>query len=142
MSSAIALVLAVFVLLAAGAFVAALISWHRANLDRLRSDFAALAAEKLEEKANDLSEKNAKDVKPLFDALRQNIDDLRKVAESAKDVNIKLGGELAVKIDEVGKKAQNLGKQRQGLTLSSRLAHVRRACRTLRCSMACTGRCS
>ena len=111
MSSAIALVLAVFVLLAAGAFVAALISWHRANLDRLRSDFAALAAEKLEEKANDLSEKNAKDVKPLFDALRQNIDDLRKVAESAKDVNIKLGGELAVKIDEVGKKAQNLGKQ-------------------------------
>ena len=111
MNSAIALLLVGVVLLLAAAFVVVLIFWHRANIDRLRSDFAALAAEKLEEKASDLSEKNARDVKPLFDALRQNIDDLRKVAESARDVNIKLGGELAVKIDEVGKKAQNLGKQ-------------------------------
>ena len=30
------------------AFVVALACWHKANLDRLRSEFAALAAEKLE----------------------------------------------------------------------------------------------
>lgn len=93
------------------AFVVALACWHKANLDRLRSEFAALAAEKLEEKAGDLSAKNARDVKPLFDALRQNIDDFKKVAESTKDANLKLGGALSAKIDEVGKKAQNLGRQ-------------------------------
>ncbi len=78
---------------------------------RLRSEFSSLAADKLEEKSGLLSEKNAKDVKPLFDALRQNIDELRKAAESVKDSNVKLGGELSTRIDEVGRKAQSLGRQ-------------------------------
>ena len=81
------------------------------TIARLRSEFSSLAADKLEEKSGQLSEKNAKDVKPLFDALRQNIDELRKVAESVKDSNVKLGGELSTRIDEVGRKAQSLGRQ-------------------------------
>ena len=78
---------------------------------RLRSEFSSLAAEQLEQKSGQLSERNAKDVKPLFDTLRQNIDELRKVTESVKDSNVKLGGELSTKIDEVGRKAQSLGQQ-------------------------------
>lgn len=78
---------------------------------RLRSEFSSLAADKLEEKSGLLSERNARDVKPLFDALRQNIDELRKAAESVKDSNVKLGGELSTRIDEVGRKAQSLGRQ-------------------------------
>ena len=78
---------------------------------RLRSEFSALAADKLEEKSGLLSERNAKDVKPLFDALRQNIDEFRKAAESARESNVKLGGELSARIEEVGRKAQSLGRQ-------------------------------
>jgi len=110
------------------AFVAALAALHRArqsakessdelrrtmdeSVARLRSEFSSLAADKLEEKSGVLSERNAKDVKPLFDALRQNIDELRKVTESTRDSNAKLGGELSAKIEEVGRKAQSLGRQ-------------------------------
>lgn len=93
----------------------ALVATLRRSLDetaaRLRSEFAALAADKLEEKSGLLSERNAKDVKPLFDALRQNIDEFRKAAESARESNLKLGGELSARIDEVGRKAQSLGRQ-------------------------------
>ena len=78
---------------------------------RLRSEFAALAADKLEEKSGILSERNARDVKPLFDALRQNIDEFRKAAESTRESNVKLGGELSARIEEVGRKAQSLGRQ-------------------------------
>ena len=81
------------------------------TIARLRSEFSSLAADKLEEKTGLLSERNAKDVKPLFDALRQNIDELRKATDSVKESNVKLGGELSTRIDEVGRKAQSLGRQ-------------------------------
>jgi DNA recombination protein RmuC len=81
------------------------------TIARLRSEFSALAADKLEEKSGILSERNAKDVKPLFDALRQNIDEFRKAAESTRESNVKLGGELSARIEEVGRKAQSLGRQ-------------------------------
>lgn len=81
------------------------------TIAHLRSEFAALAADKLEEKSGILSERNAKDVKPLFDALRQNIDEFRKAAESTRESNVKLGGELSARIEEVGRKAQSLGRQ-------------------------------
>ena len=87
---------------------------------RLRSEFSSLAADKLEEKSGQLSERNAKDVKPLFDALRHNIDELRKVTESVKDSNVKLGGELSTKIDEVGRKAQSLGRQAEDFVTALR----------------------
>ncbi len=104
-------VLAALVVTLALAFVVVTVFWHKASADRLRSEFAALAAEKLEEKANDLSAKNARDVKPLFDSLRQNIDDFKKAAASTMDANIRLGGELTAKLDEVGRNAASLGRQ-------------------------------
>ena len=81
------------------------------TIARLRSEFSALAADKLEEKSGLLSERNAKDVKTLLDALRQNLDEFRKAAESARESNVKLGGELSARIEEVGRKAQSLGRQ-------------------------------
>ena len=113
-----AMALAVLAGLFAVAFAIALVGLAKARraandnaLEGLKSEFAALAAAKLEEKAGDLSAKNARDVKPLFDALKQNIDEFRKAAEAARDSNIKLGGELGTRIEEVGRKAQSLGKQ-------------------------------
>ena len=38
-------------------------------------------------------------------------DEFRKAAESARESNVKLGGELSARIDEVGRKAQSLGRQ-------------------------------
>lgn len=87
---------------------------------RLRSEFSTLAADKLEEKSGLLSERNAKDVKPLFDMLSQNIDELRKVTESVKESNVKLGGQLSTKIDEVGVKAQSLGRQAEDFVTALR----------------------
>jgi DNA recombination protein RmuC len=81
------------------------------TIARLRSEFAALAADKLEEKSGVLSERNAKDVKPLFETLQKEIEDFRKAAELAKESNVKLGSVLSTKIDEVGLKAQSLGRQ-------------------------------
>ena len=107
----IAVALGVAVALLAVVLAVALTFLRKADVDRLRSEFAALAAEKLEEKSSDLSARNARDVKPLFDALRQNIDEFKAVASATKDANIKLGGELSVKLDEVGLKAQGLGRQ-------------------------------
>ena len=102
------------------AFILVLMHWQRATIERLRSEFSALAAAKFEERAESLSEKNARDVKPLFDALRQTIDEFRKTAESAKDANVKLGGELAVHINEVGKRAQSLGRQAEEFMVALR----------------------
>lgn len=90
------------------------------TIARLRSEFAALAADKLEEKSGILSERNARDVKPLFDALRQNIDEFRKAAESTRESNVKLGGELSARIDEVGRKAQSLGRQAEDFVTALR----------------------
>ena len=104
-------ILVALVALFAVAFAFAAVALVRSRIDRLRSEFAALAAAKLEEKAGDLSAKNARDVKPLFDALRQNIDEFKRAAESAKDSNLRLGGELSSKIEAVGRSAQSLGKQ-------------------------------
>lgn len=81
------------------------------TIERLRSEFAALAADRLNETSGLLSERNARDVKPLFDALRQHIDEFRKTAETARESNAKLGGELSAKIQEVGRQAQSLGRQ-------------------------------
>lgn len=82
-----------------------------AAIESLKSEFSALAAEKLGEKASVLSEKNAKDVKPLFDALKEKIAELKASAESSREANVKLGAELKSTLGEVGEKAQSLGRQ-------------------------------
>ena len=82
-----------------------------ANLDALRKEFAVLAAETLAGKAQSLSLENAKNVKPLFDQLKATFGELKLASDSAREANVKLGESLKGKLDEVGLKAQSLGRQ-------------------------------
>ena len=82
-----------------------------ANLDALRKEFAVLAAETLAGKAQSLSLENAKNVKPLFDQLKATFGELKMASDSAREANVKLGESLKGKLDEVGLKAQSLGRQ-------------------------------
>ncbi|MGN0854757.1 MAG: DNA recombination protein RmuC [Kiritimatiellia bacterium] len=84
---------------------------HAANVRALRQEFAALAAEMLTGKVEQLSRENAKNVKPLFDQLKITFDELKTASESAREANVKLGESLRGKLDEVGFKAQSLGRQ-------------------------------
>ena len=82
-----------------------------ATIGALRNEFTALVEKELDEKARSLSEKNAKDVKPLFDALKERIADFKICAEKTREANVQLGAELKSKLGEVGQKAQSLGQQ-------------------------------
>ncbi len=81
------------------------------SVKTLREQFATLAAERLKIQSADLSEKNARDIKPLFDSLEKKIAEFKQASESARVDNEKLGAELKTHICEVGQKAQSLGKQ-------------------------------
>ncbi|MBQ6137657.1 MAG: DNA recombination protein RmuC [Kiritimatiellae bacterium] len=81
------------------------------GVDALRSEFAALAAATLEGKAKALAESNAAQVKPLFDGIAQRFAELRQASEQAREANVRLGESLKVKLDEVGLRAQSLGRQ-------------------------------
>ena len=82
-----------------------------ATIGALRNEFTVLVEKELDEKARSLSEKNAKDVKPLFDALKERIADFKISAEKTREANVQLGAELKSKLGEVGQKAQSLGLQ-------------------------------
>ena len=82
-----------------------------ATIGALRNEFTVLVEKELDEKARALSEKNAKDVKPLFDALKERIADFKISAEKTREANVQLGAELKSKLGEVGQKAQSLGLQ-------------------------------
>ena len=81
------------------------------SVEGLRAEFASLAAATLEGKAKSLAEQNAAQVRPLFDQLAVRFGELRQASEQAREANVRLGENLKVKLDEVGLKAQSLGRQ-------------------------------
>lgn len=81
------------------------------SVEGLRAEFASLAAATLEGKAKSLAEQNAAQVRPLFDQLAVRFGELRQASEQAREANVRLGESLKVKLDEVGLKAQSLGRQ-------------------------------
>ncbi len=81
------------------------------GVSALRSEFAALAAATLEGKAKSLAEANASQVRPLFDQLRAEFDGFRRAAKESQTETARLGGVLQAKIEDVGMKAQSLGRQ-------------------------------
>lgn len=83
----------------------------QASRAALREEFAALAAQALQERAGDLSRQNAEQVRPLFDQLKEKFFELKCATEAATKSNVVLGVNLRAKLDEVGVKAQNLGRQ-------------------------------
>lgn len=91
--------------------VAAAKATNAAHVAALREEFAALAAQTLEGKAQTLSAENARNVKPLFDELRMTFAELKTASEAASRANLELGANLRGKLDEVGAKAQSLGRQ-------------------------------
>ena len=81
------------------------------SIEGLRAEFASLAAMTLEGKAKSLAEQNAAQVRPLFEQLAAKFGELRQASEQARETNVRLGENLKVKLDEVGLKAQSLGRQ-------------------------------
>lgn len=81
------------------------------SIEGLRAEFASLAAMTLEGKAKSLAEQNAAQVRPLFEQLAAKFGELRQASEQAREANVRLGENLKVKLDEVGLKAQSLGRQ-------------------------------
>ena len=81
------------------------------SIEGLRAEFASLAAMTLEGKAKSLAEQNAAQVRPLFEHLAAKFGELRQASEQAREANVRLGENLKVKLDEVGLKAQSLGRQ-------------------------------
>lgn len=81
------------------------------SVEGLRAEFASLAAATLEGKAKSLAEQNAAQVRPLFDQLAAKFGELRQASEQAREANVRLGENLRMKLDEVGLKAQSLGRQ-------------------------------
>ncbi len=77
----------------------------------LREEFAALASQALQERAGDLSRQNAEHVRPLFDQLKEKFAELKTATEAAAKANVVLDTNLRAKLDEVGAKAQSLGRQ-------------------------------
>ena len=80
------------------------------SIEGLRAEFASLAAMTLEGKAKSLAEQNAAQVRPLFEQLAAKFGELRQASEQAREANVRLGENLKVKLDEVGLKAQSLGR--------------------------------
>ena len=81
------------------------------SIEGLRAEFASLAAMTLEGKAKSLAEQNAAQVRPLFEQLAAKFGELRQASEQAREANVRLGENLKVKLDEMGLKAQSLGRQ-------------------------------
>lgn len=81
------------------------------SVEGLRAEFASLAATTLEGRAKALAEQNAAQVRPLFDQLSAKFSELRQASEQARESNVRLGESLRVKLDEVGLRAQSLGRQ-------------------------------
>lgn len=81
------------------------------SVEGLRAEFASLAAATLEGKAKRLAEQNAEQVRPLFEQLAARFGELRQASDQAREANVRLGESLKVKLDEVGLKAQSLGRQ-------------------------------
>ncbi len=77
----------------------------------LREEFAALASQALQARAGDLSRQNAEHVRPLFDQLKEKFAELKTATEAAAKSNVVLDTNLRAKLDEVGAKAQSLGRQ-------------------------------
>lgn len=111
----IALVLlVVIVLVAFGWGLQALVKANRQVTDRalvsLRGEFAALAAELLDVKTNDLSRKNVEQVRPLFDQIKEQLTAAKAATDAARKENAALGARIETKMEAVGDKAAGLGK--------------------------------
>lgn len=82
-----------------------------AAMETMLARVSTLTAEKLASSETALAARNAQQVKPLFDALKDRLEDFRRAAESSQKENAAIGAGLKAKLDEVGQNAKSLGTQ-------------------------------
>lgn len=82
-----------------------------ATFERMLQRVSDVTAEKLSERERQLAGRNVEQVKPLFDAMKSDIERFKAAAETAQKENIALGAALRSQIGEVGEKAAGLGRQ-------------------------------
>ena len=62
--------------------------WMRNSMELLRNEFSLVASKAIEEKNSYLVNGNAVIVKPLFDQVKERLEEFRTAAESAQKENI------------------------------------------------------
>ena len=82
-----------------------------ARLDAIVAQVSDVTAKSLAARERELAERNAAQVRPLFDRMKGDIDAFRQAAADAQKENAKLGASLKTQLDEVGRKAEGLGRQ-------------------------------
>jgi DNA recombination protein RmuC len=82
-----------------------------ATFERMLARVSDVTAEKLAERERELAGRNVQQVKPLFDAMKGDIDRFKQTAETVQRENQALGVRLAAQIGEVGERAASLGRQ-------------------------------
>lgn len=82
-----------------------------AKLEAIVAQVSDVTARSLAARERELAERNAAQVRPLFDRMKGDLDAFRQAAAAAQTENAKLGASLKVQIEEVGKKAEGLGRQ-------------------------------
>jgi len=85
--------------------------WMRNSMELLRNEFSLVASKAIEEKNSYLVNGNAVIVKPLFDQVKERLEEFRTAAESAQKENIALNSALRSQIETLGRNAASLGKQ-------------------------------
>lgn len=82
-----------------------------AKLEAIVAQVSDVTARSLAAREQELAARNAEQVRPLFDRMKSDLDAFRQAATAAQTENAKLGASLKTQIEEVGKKAEGLGRQ-------------------------------
>ena len=82
-----------------------------AKLAAIVAQVSEVTAQSLAARERELAEHNARQVSPLFEKMKGDIDGFRRVADAARQENAKLGAALKEQLQEVGRKAEGLGRQ-------------------------------
>lgn len=91
----------------------------REAVEALRTQFASLASDELENKTRSLVERNRDEVSALADSLRNQLlhsmSELRKATEDAADRTSEIGAKMLAGVDGVRNSAELLGRKTEGL---------------------------
>lgn len=82
-----------------------------AKLAAIVAQVSDITAQSLAARERELAERNAAQVRPLFDRMKGDLDAFCRAAAAAQTENARLGASLKTQIEEVGRKAEGLGRQ-------------------------------
>jgi DNA recombination protein RmuC len=85
--------------------------WMRNSAELLRKEFSLMASQAIEEKNSHLVNGNALIVKPLFEQMKERLEEFKTATENAQKENIAINSALRSQIEVLGRNATSLGKQ-------------------------------